>query len=167
MDCHVARANNLDKGTDFYGGPFYLRAITQEVLGAFIFVLFFMMQTDEKMLFSRERAINCFIIASSYVAARAMFFGQTVVAYFTAISITSYGAVLNPAIALGIMIGALFNGVSVGAGGFFMIWFIYPLMPILGSILSLLFFEFVYKKTQDVLEGDIKEEHTDDGLLDA
>jgi glycerol uptake facilitator-like aquaporin len=125
-----------------------------------------MMQTDEKMLFSREKAINCFIITSSYVAARAMFFGQTYVPN-TSVSITSYGAVLNPAMALGIMIGAWFNGLSVGAGGFFMVWLIYPLMPILGAILSLLFFEFVYKKTQEALEGDFKETHADDGLLDA
>ena len=154
------------EGTNYYVNHNYLRAITQEALGTFIFVLFFMMQTDEKMLFSRERAINCFIIGSSYVAARAMFYGETISAVATT-AITSTGAVLNPAISLGIMLGALFNGVSVGAGGAFMIWFIYPVMPILGAILSLLFFEFVYKKTQDVLEGDIKEEHTDDGLLDA
>lgn len=165
MDCYFAKANGYDHGTNYYGAPFYLRAITQEVLGTFIFVIFFMMQTDEKMLFSRERAINCFIIASSYVAARAMFFGQTNVYY--PLSITTYGAVLNPAMALGIMIGSWFNGLSVGAGGFFMVWLIYPLMPILGAILSLLFFEFVYKKTQEALEGDFKETHADDGLLDA
>ena len=50
--------------------------MAQEAAGTFIAVLFFMMQTDEKMFFSREKAINCFIIASGYVAARAMFFGQ-------------------------------------------------------------------------------------------
>ena len=105
-----------------------------------MFVLLFLSQTDEKMLFSRERAINCFIIASSSVAARAMFYGQVN-------TVTTFGAVLNPAIALGIMLGATFNGVNVGAGGAIMIWFIYPLMPIAGSILSIVFFEFVYKKT--------------------
>lgn len=133
-----------------------------------MFVLFFMMQTDEKMLFSRERAINCFIIGSSYVAARAMFYGQTI-NNFSNTAITSTGAVLNPAIALGIMIGALFNGTSVDntAGNSLMIWFVYPVMPIAGAILALLFFEFVYKKTQEALEGDFKEEHNDDGLLDA
>lgn len=126
------------------------------------------MQTDEKMLFSRERAINCFIIGSSYVAARAMFYGQTI-NNFSNTAITSTGAVLNPAIALGIMIGALFNGTSVDntAGNSLMIWFVYPVMPIAGAILALLFFEFVYKKTQEALEGDFKEEHNDDGLLDA
>jgi hypothetical protein len=50
--------------------------MAQEILGAFIAVLFFMMQTEETMLFSRERALNCFIIASGYVAARAMFYGS-------------------------------------------------------------------------------------------
>ena len=156
VDC----SNGGEKGVDYWGGRDYLRAITQEGLGTFMFVLLFLSQTDEKMLFSRERAINCFIIASSYVAARAMFYGQ-------ATTVTTLGAVLNPAIALGIMLGATFNGVNVGAGGAIMIWFIYPLMPIAGSILSIVFFEFVYKKTQETLEGDFKEEHNDDGLLDA
>jgi len=59
-----------------YDQTWYTRAMAQEAAGTFIAVLFFMMQTDEKMFFSREKAINCFIIASGYVAARAMFFGQ-------------------------------------------------------------------------------------------
>lgn len=62
-------------GINFTDKSFYIRALTQEIIGAFIAVLFFMIQTDEKMFFSRERAINCFIIASGYVAARAMFYG--------------------------------------------------------------------------------------------
>jgi len=66
---------NLIYNTNYIDKSFYIRALTQEIIGTFIAVLFFMIQTDEKMFFSRERAINCFIIASGYVAARAMFYG--------------------------------------------------------------------------------------------
>jgi hypothetical protein len=43
-------------------------------------------------VFSKEKAINCFIIASAYIGARAMLNGNLV---------TASGACLNPAIALG------------------------------------------------------------------
>ena len=55
-------------------------AILQEILVSFIFVFFFQISTDEKLLFSNEKAINCFIIASSYVGARAIFAGNGVTA---------------------------------------------------------------------------------------
>lgn len=79
-----------------YNGSFFMRALTQEMLVSFVFVFFFMTCTDEKLLFSNEKAINCFILASSYVGARAMFAGQTRSATL------NYGAVANPAIAMGI-----------------------------------------------------------------
>ena len=72
--------------------------------------------------------------------------------------ISSYGAVLNPAIALGLMLGNLFNHVPLN-NSVFMIWFIYPVMPFVGALLSLIFFEFVYKKTQEALVHDEKSEH--------
>jgi len=62
-----------------------------------------MANTDEKLLFSNEKAINCFILAASYVGARAIFNGQSQ----TATEI--YGAVMNPATALGICMSTLFN----------------------------------------------------------
>ena len=79
-----------------------MRALMQEILVSFIFVFFFMTSTDEKLLFSNEKAINCFILASSYVGARAMFYGQARTA-------TTYGAVANPAIALGLQMSGLMN----------------------------------------------------------
>ena len=42
---------------------------------------------------------------------------------------------------------------------------LYPVMPFAGSVLALLFFEFVYKKTTEALEHDVHQE-TDDGILD-
>ena len=74
---------------------FFMRAFFQELLCTFLYVFFYIANTDEKLLFSNEKAINCFILAASYVGARAMFFGN-------AATITSYGAVMNPAIAIGL-----------------------------------------------------------------
>lgn len=79
----------------FYLNKLFFRAMFQELLCSFIYVFFFMSNTDEKLLFSAEKAINCFILAASFVGARAMFFGNSH-------SITSYGAVMNPAVAIGI-----------------------------------------------------------------
>jgi glycerol uptake facilitator-like aquaporin len=112
-------------------------AILQETLGSFLLVVFYMMQTDEKMHFSKEPAINCFIISSSYIAARCIFngAGRNV--------ISNYGACLNPAIALGITMASLF---SDGASTLTYTW-IYPVLPFAGSFVAYLFYEFVYKKT--------------------
>lgn len=115
-----------------------------------------MMQTDESMLFSREKAINCFIMASSYVAARAMFNGTPGAAN----AISSMGAVLNPAIAIGLYFGSVCNG-AYKWNAFETIW-IYPVFPFIGAICSVLFYEYVYKKTQEVLdhEGEGDEQET-------
>lgn len=59
---------------DFTDG-FIMRATIQELLASFSYVLFFLSQTDTSMLFSKEGAINCLILASAYVGVRAMWFG--------------------------------------------------------------------------------------------
>lgn len=102
-----------------------------------------MTNTDEKLAFSNEKAINCFILACSFVGARAMFAGNIGGGIASAAvnaatdaaqqiidnlpipdgsdessavddvsingSVTTYGAVMNPAIALGISFSALFS----------------------------------------------------------
>jgi glycerol uptake facilitator-like aquaporin len=71
----------------------------QEIIGTFIFVLFFKIMTDERLHFSKENAINCFVIASAYVASRQ-------IVNSGGAGISTYGACLNPAIAVGISLGA-------------------------------------------------------------
>ena len=85
----------FDLGELTYNNEFFLRALLQELLCTFMYVFFFMTNTDQKLLFSEEPAINCFILASAYVGARSMFFGNSNKA-------TSFGAVMNPAVAIGI-----------------------------------------------------------------
>lgn len=80
-------------------------AMLTEVLGSFFLSFFFLTQTEEKTRFGKDKAINCFIIAASYVGARAMLNGKNV---------TLSGAVLNPAIAIGTNFTMLFE-----KGGYF------------------------------------------------
>ena len=73
------------------------------------------------------------------------------------------GSVLNPAIALGTSLMQLF---VVDANAFQYVW-IYTLLPFIGAVLAVLFHEFVFKKTHEVLhEGDGSESDDNDTLLD-
>ena len=128
-----------------YADSFFLRALVQELLCTFIYVFFFMTCTDEKLLFSNEKAINCFILASAFVGARVMFAGQDMR------TTENWGAVMNPGIAMGIQMSTL---LSDG----FEAWdalYLYPTVPFGAAFLSVLFYELVYKKTQQFLShGD-------------
>jgi glycerol uptake facilitator-like aquaporin len=122
------------------------------MLGTFVVVFFYLTQTEEKTLFSKEKAITCFIIASSYIGARAMCAGN---------HITASGAVLNPAISIGTSFTQLFVW---GGTGIKWIW-LYGGIPFAGAVIAVLFYEFIFKKTQEVLNDDFEEEDVDT-LLD-
>ena len=115
-------------------------------------VFFYLTQTEEKTLFSKEKAITCFIIASSYIGARAMCAGN---------HITLSGACLNPAIAIGTSFTQLFHE---GGEGIKWIW-LYGGLPFAGAVIATLFYELVFKKTQEVLNEDCEEDDADT-LLD-
>jgi len=139
----VTSTNDVTKMSTFecsYSG-FVFGAIIAETIGAFFVAFFYLSQTETQTYFSKEKAINCFIIASSYVGCRAMLNGKTV---------TQSGAVLNPAIAIGTNFAMLFDK----DGTMFQYVWIYALFPLAGSILAVIFHEFVFKKTQEVLHDD-------------
>jgi len=98
-------------------------------MGTFIYVLFFMICTDKNYQYSNDKVLNCLVSASSYVTAKIIAGGPVVT--------MGYGPLFNPAIAFGY---ALFA------------WnFDYPqyiFMPFVGSIVAVLFYEFVFVKTQ-------------------
>ena len=116
------------------------------------------------MLFSKEAAINCLILASAYVGTRAIWFGQplaicnpdwdpTCIMASGNFATTTYGIVANPAIAFGICLSGLFSdGFSAWTAVY-----LYPVVPFLGAFLAFLFFEFVYKKTYEVFHPDANE----------
>lgn len=130
-----------------------IAAIIAEPLGTFFVSFFYLTQTEEKTVFSKEKAINCFIIASAYVGARSMLSGNT---------FTVSGAVLNPAIAIGTSFMQLFFR---GSDGFKYVW-LYGLIPFGGAVLAVIFHELVFKKTHEVLNEDDGMEDEDDTLLD-
>ena len=129
------------------------QAIMQEITGTFIFVLFFKIVTDERLHFSKENAINCFIIACSYVAARSIVNG---VSLFTITA--NYGCCLNPAVAVGISLNSLINKADDTLKWFWLYW----TMPFVGSILAIIFYRFVYMKTQLMVMKDQQEHHVEE-----
>jgi len=147
----------LDMPELSFNGGFFLRALCQELLVSFFYVFFFMSNTDEKLLFSNEKAINCFILACSYVGARAIFYGNSTVATL------NYGAVANPAIAIGICMSTLFNE---GFGAWNSIY-LYPTIPFGGAILAVFFYELVYKKTQAFLAHEDGDSNVSDSRDDS
>ena len=105
------------------------------MLGTFIVVFFFLTQTEEKAVFSKEKAITCFIIASSYIGARALCGG---------IIVTRSGACLNPAIGFGTSFTMLFDWTN--KYGIELIW-LYAAVPFGGSIIAIIFYELIFRKT--------------------
>ena len=88
------------------GATFIAQGIITEILGTYLVAFFYLMQTDPKTTFSKEKAITCFIIASSYIAARSMMASS---------HITLSGACLNPAIGIGTSLTQL---MATGIDGF-------------------------------------------------
>ena len=131
----------------------------QETFGTMVFVIFFKLCTDETLYFSKEQAINCLIIAASYIASRDFFGGGSTAHYVVPIQfgmtkgVTNYGACLNPAIALGIFLTSLFFHPGQALKW---VW-LYPVLPFAGAILAVIFYELVYKKTQLMLNAHSEE----------
>lgn len=61
-------------------------ALISEIVGTFFFVFLFALATDPKTQFSKDKVINCFIIASSYCASRLMAGGTLV----TGLNLSAY-----------------------------------------------------------------------------
>ena len=53
-------------------------ALVSEIIGSFMFVLFYIISTDSKTRYSDDKAINGLIIASSYIAARLISGGEQI-----------------------------------------------------------------------------------------
>jgi glycerol uptake facilitator-like aquaporin len=59
-------------------GQKWISAIISETMGTFFFVVIFLISTDKATKFSQDKVVNCFIIASSYIAARILSGGMLV-----------------------------------------------------------------------------------------
>ena len=114
------------------------QSILSEIIGTFVFCLFFMISTDKRTQYSDQKALNCLVIASSYVGATMLAGGAAV---------TPGMPILNPFIAFGL---CLWTG-NWGNPQ-------YIFAPLAGSILSLVFYELIFVRTLEYLEDDNDEE---------
>ena len=166
----------------------WFAAMTSEIIGTFFFCFLFMLCTDKATQFSKDRVINCFIIAAAFCSSR-LLSGGTLVSgiqtntyklpdwpngkmpddyeypdnYCTNTANISYysfkttGPLLNPALYVGQALRS-FDFSSILA---------YLLCPFIGGVLSLVFYEFVFVKSQEYLDVDNESaENSDDSKED-
>jgi glycerol uptake facilitator-like aquaporin len=159
--------------------------MTSEVIGTFFFCFLFMLCTDKATQFSKDRVINCFIIAAAFCSSR-LLSGGTLVSGIqtntyiipknsteddfewpvdfcsTKTNIAAYnfkttGPLLNPALYIGQALRS-FDFSSILS---------YCLCPFIGGVLSLVFYEFVFVKSQEYLDVDNESaENSDDSKED-
>lgn len=122
-----------------------------------------MVCTDKKTQFSEDKVINCFIMSASYVAARLFAGGKLVTVLYNARASdrigTLYahqdvGPLLNPALAFGQDLLSLYFGDVQ-----------YYLAPFMGAAIALVFYEFVFVKTQEYLVDSNPEDEEDNHEL--
>jgi hypothetical protein len=121
-----------------------------------MFVFIFMLCTDKKTQFSTDKVVNCFIMSSAYVSARLMSGGTLVTIRQTADGNVKYiGPLLNPALSFGQMLISLqFKWIAH-----------YFFIPFGGTVLALIFYEFVFVKSQEYLNADEEEEEEEGSSL--
>ena len=101
-----------------------------ETLGAFFLVFMYLSSTEEKTKFTKDKAVQTIILAGSYLGAMLI----------AGVKLTKLRASpVNPAIALMISFANGWDAIKSS-------W-IFVTGSLLGSVLSLIFFEFVYKTT--------------------
>jgi len=151
----------------------WISAVISEMMGTFFFVTLFMISTDKATKFSSDKVINCFIIASSYIASRLLSGGQLVTGinnstYYTpkhydyyipdisASETVSAGTFCNKS-SKGLFsyhfinTGPLLNpGIALGqmiAAFNFTYIYAYVGPPIAGAIIAGIFYEYVFVKS--------------------
>merc|ERR1712216_515994 len=101
-----------------------------------------MISTDKRTKYSEEKAMNCLVIASSYV-------GATMLAGRACVTIGE--PLLNPFIALGL---------CIWSGKWSYPQYIFA--PWAGAILALIFYELVFFRTLEYLEDEGEDEEEED-----
>jgi glycerol uptake facilitator-like aquaporin len=150
----------------------------QEIIGSFIFVFFYLTQTEKRNLsLTKEKAINCLVIAAAFTSARAIVFGQwtdqllvhtgsgnlrptgleksqiSVSDYSLIYPATNNGACLNPAIALAVaLVSPMQSEINRDESDPWAYLWLYPIMPFVGTALAVLYYEFVFKKAENMIE---------------
>jgi glycerol uptake facilitator-like aquaporin len=108
-------------------------ALVEEMFGAFFFILTFLIQTEKNTVFSTDRGIRALVIAACY----------SVIVEYTK---TPAGGSVNPAYGLAVCFTMLFGG--DGGNGLSYVW-IYIIFPLVGSVLALIGYEFMWKRAME------------------
>ena len=108
-----------------------VQTIILEIMGSFFLVFMYLTSTEEKTKFTKDAAIQTIILAGSYLGA--MLIAGVKLEILDA-------SPVNPAIAIAFV---FFNLTAKAFGSLL----IFGTMSLVGSVLALIFFRFVYKKT--------------------
>ena len=128
-----------------------LQTVILEILGSFFLVFMYLTSTEEKTKFTKDAAIQTIILAGSYLGA--MLIAGVKLEVLDA-------SPVNPAIAIAFV---FFNPTAKA----FASLLIFSTMSLVGSVLALIFFRFVYQKTTETMEDiDEEESNNQDALLD-
>lgn len=135
---------------------------TSEIAGTFLFVFMIMICTDKKTQFSEDKVINCFIMSASFVAARLFAGGQLVTVLYKSKQYFSDETSKIPLRGADMKkVGPLFNP-ALAFGQDLLSWYFadvqYLLAPFIGAACALVFYEFVFVKSQEYLADNASDE---------
>ena len=122
-------------------------ALLIEIIGSFAYTLIYMISTDPKTKLTKDDVLNSLVIAISL--ALVIIWGKN-----------PSGGCFNPAVGLFLNIVKLFD---TGKGKELKYVWIYIIFPLLGSFLSVIFHEFVFKNALEAIGSENKDVDFDDG----
>ncbi|CAI2378916.1 unnamed protein product [Moneuplotes crassus] len=123
------------------------QAILSEIFASFLFIFMFLVQTEEATRFSQDKAIWSLIVAATY--GTCLEFNEKV------------SGSLNPAFGLGVHLTMLMDH-----GHHFLKYsWIFIVFPFVGGIIALIVHEFVYKKTQELIQEEDEEDEKQESIL--
>lgn len=136
------------------GNPMWSQVMVEETMGSALLVFLYLSQTEEKTKLSDDPAITTLIISAAYYSA--IYLGYN--------TVTSALSPLNPAIAVSLISFQVFSGDF----SYMHFTWIYIFFAFLGAAVAVILFEFVYKRSQEIVNeevGDDEDNHT--ALIDA
>ena len=129
-----------------YSDDRIFQAILIEIIGTFAYTLIYMISTDPKTRLTKDDVLNSLVIAISL--ALVIFWGKD-----------PSGGCFNPAVGLFLNLVRLFN---TGKGRELKFVWIYIIFPLVGSFLSVIFHEFVFKNALETIGSENKDLGKDD-----
>ena len=152
MTVHAGGSNCQDK--------LIVQAIVFECLGSMLLTFLYLTQTEEKTKLSGDPAITTIIIAATYTLVVTMSYSPTYCGVTNQLSVVT-SSPFNPALAFGQALAFVFSGRYGDYKDNFKpnMWVCF-LFSYAGSLVAVVLFEFVYKRSLNAIE-EAKEEDSD------